>query len=135
VVLPPFGLGASGRTLDALVALSKSRVPFAFGYGSEGSFRLPLAAALARGADRQALERALWSGAAKLIGAETRVGALRAGLDADLVLWSGDPLDLASRPERIYVAGREVYRAAPQLPSLAPKQPRLGVPPTKPHAR
>jgi hypothetical protein len=135
VVLPPFGLGASGRTLDALVALSKSRVPFAFGYGSEGSFRLPLAAALARGADRQALERALWSGAAKLIGAETRVGALRAGLDADLVLWSGDPLDLASRPERIYVAGREVYRAAPQLPSQAPKQPRLGVPPTKPHAR
>ena len=135
VVLPPFGLGASGRTLDALVALSKSRVPFAFGYGSEASFRLPLAAALARGADRPALERALWGGAAKLIGADARVGSLRAGLDADLVLWSGDPLDLSSRPERIYVGGREVYRAAPLLPSQPPKSPRLGVPTGNKHAR
>jgi hypothetical protein len=135
VVLPPFGLGASGRTLDSLVLLSKSKVPFAFGLGEPADFRLPAAAALAHGAERAVIERALWSGAAALVGAAGRIGMLRAGADADLVLWSGDPLDLASRPELVLVAGREVYRAEPLPPARPTKAPRLGVKPANPHAR
>jgi imidazolonepropionase-like amidohydrolase len=41
---------------------------------------------------------------------EDRIGSLTAGQDADVVSWSGDPLELISRAERAYVDGREIYR-------------------------
>ena len=41
-----------------------------------------------------------------------RVGALREGLDADVVIWTGDPLDVNSRAERVFIDGEEVYRWA-----------------------
>ena len=33
-------------------------------------------------------------------------------LDADVVVWSGDPLDVMSRALRVFVGGRQVYRWA-----------------------
>jgi imidazolonepropionase-like amidohydrolase len=47
---------------------------------------------------------------AHIIGCAGRIGSLAAGKDADLVIWSGDPLDVMSRAERAYVNGREIYR-------------------------
>ena len=32
------------------------------------------------------------------------------GKDANVVLWSGDPLDVMSRAERAFIDGREIYR-------------------------
>jgi imidazolonepropionase-like amidohydrolase len=32
------------------------------------------------------------------------------GKDADVTIWSGDPLDIMSRVESAYIGGREVYR-------------------------
>lgn len=46
--------------------------------------------------------------AAELLGVGDRVGLLAPGYDADLVLWSGDPLDPASRPLLVVVDGRVV---------------------------
>ncbi len=46
--------------------------------------------------------------AAELLGVGDRVGLLEPGYDADLVLWSGDPLDPASRPLLVVVDGRVV---------------------------
>ena len=46
---------------------------------------------------------------AAILGLDDRVGALAPGLDADVVLWSGDPLDVMSRALRVFVQGREVY--------------------------
>ena len=43
------------------------------------------------------------------MGLDDRVGALKPGLDADIVLWSGDPLDVMSRAVRVFVNGRAVY--------------------------
>jgi len=40
---------------------------------------------------------------------EDRVGSLEAGKDADVVIWSGDPLSTMSRAERVYVDGREYF--------------------------
>jgi imidazolonepropionase-like amidohydrolase len=39
-----------------------------------------------------------------------RLGSLTVGKDADLVIWSGDPLDVMSRAEVAYIGGREIYR-------------------------
>lgn len=47
---------------------------------------------------------------AEMLDLGDRVGALKPGLDADIVLWSGDPLDVMSRAMRVFIEGREVYR-------------------------
>ena len=49
------------------------------------------------------------SDAARLAGVAKRVGSVRAGLDADLVLWSGDPVDPGSRVVAVYVDGKRVH--------------------------
>jgi imidazolonepropionase-like amidohydrolase len=46
---------------------------------------------------------------ARIIGCDGRVGSLAVGKDADVVVWSGDPLDVMSRAERAFLDGREVY--------------------------
>ncbi len=47
---------------------------------------------------------------ARIIGCSDRIGSLAVGKDADVVLWSGDPLDVMSRAERAWIDGREIYR-------------------------
>jgi imidazolonepropionase-like amidohydrolase len=44
------------------------------------------------------------------MGVSDRLGSIEPGKDADLVIWSGDPLDVMSRAERAFIGGREVYR-------------------------
>lgn len=50
------------------------------------------------------------SSAARIAGIDDRVGALEPGRDGDLVLWDGDPLEVASSAARVLIGGREVYR-------------------------
>ncbi|OLF17759.1 amidohydrolase [Actinophytocola xanthii] len=65
--------------------------------------------AVKEGLDTESALRAITVNPARIMGLDDRVGALRPGLDADLVLWSGDPLDVMSRAVRVFIAGREVY--------------------------
>jgi imidazolonepropionase-like amidohydrolase len=58
---------------------------------------------------RTALE-AVTINPARILGVDDRIGSLEPGKDADLVIWSGDPLDVTSRAERAYMDGREIYR-------------------------
>ncbi|PWD51342.1 amidohydrolase [Serinibacter arcticus] len=53
---------------------------------------------------------ALTTNPAAILGLDDRVGALEAGRDGDVVLWSGDPLELASRVRQVFIGGREVLR-------------------------
>jgi imidazolonepropionase-like amidohydrolase len=52
---------------------------------------------------------AITSSPASILGLDTRVGTIREGLDGDVVLWSGDPLDTTARAERVFITGTEVY--------------------------
>ncbi|HEV2781695.1 MAG TPA: amidohydrolase [Actinophytocola sp.] len=61
------------------------------------------------GLDADTALRSITVNPAEILGLDDRVGALRPGLDADLVVWSGDPLDVMSRAMRVFIAGREVY--------------------------
>lgn len=65
--------------------------------------------AVKEGLDRDVALRALTVNPARILGLEDRVGALREGLDGDVVLWSGDPLDVFSRAQRVFITGTEVY--------------------------
>ena len=47
---------------------------------------------------------------AKVLGLAERIGSLEPGKDADVVLWSGDPLDVMQRALTVWIGGKEVYR-------------------------
>jgi imidazolonepropionase-like amidohydrolase len=49
---------------------------------------------------------------ARILGLDDRVGELRAGLDGDVVIWDGDPLDVMSRVRQVFVRGVPVYEWA-----------------------
>jgi imidazolonepropionase-like amidohydrolase len=110
VVLSPFGPGFDDRTLQSMVALANSDVPLAFALTDARLLRFSAAALVRAGAQPEAVLAALTSGGARLAGVDDQVGALRRGLRADLLLWSGDPLDLTSSLEAVYVGGELVHQ-------------------------
>jgi len=66
--------------------------------------------AVKHGLDSETALQALTINPARIVGIDERLGSLDPGKDADLVIWSGDPLDVPSRVERALVDGVEVYR-------------------------
>ena len=71
---------------------------------------LPLCAALAvrSGMDEAAALRAITWNPARIAGLDGRVGALKAGLDADIVVLTGSPLELGSAVTAVFVGGEKV---------------------------
>ncbi|PXY37043.1 amidohydrolase [Prauserella sp. PE36] len=67
------------------------------------------AIAVKEGLDPETALRSLTVNPASILGLDDRIGALKPGLDADVVIWSGDPLDVMNRAMRVFVRGREVY--------------------------
>lgn len=65
--------------------------------------------AVKEGLDRATALRTITTNPARIMGLDDRVGSLKPGLDGDVVIWSGDPLDVMSRALRVFVEGREVY--------------------------
>jgi imidazolonepropionase-like amidohydrolase len=65
--------------------------------------------AVKEGMDRTEALRALTINPAQILRLDDQVGALKPGLDGDVVVWSGDPLDVMSRALRVFINGREVY--------------------------
>ena len=55
--------------------------------------------------DYDAALRAITITAAELCGIANRVGSLEAGKDADILLYSGDPLALGAKPDAVLVNG------------------------------
>ncbi len=62
------------------------------------------------GLPRTTALEALTLNPAMILGLDARVGSLTPGLDADVVIWSGDPLDVNSRAEHVLISGVSVYR-------------------------
>jgi len=67
------------------------------------------ALAVKEGLDPVIALRAITINPARVMGVADRIGSLEVGKDADLVLWSGDPLDVMQRALTVYIGGREVY--------------------------
>ncbi|WP_214320501.1 amidohydrolase [Nonomuraea sediminis] len=65
--------------------------------------------AVKEGLDRDEALRTITINPARILGLDYRVGALTPGLDGDVVIWSGDPLDVMSRANKVFIAGREVF--------------------------
>lgn len=70
--------------------------------------------AVAFGLPWDAALRAVTLTPAEMYGVADRVGSLQPGRDATLVIWSGDPFEIYTRAEKVYVQGREVQRPSRQ---------------------
>jgi imidazolonepropionase-like amidohydrolase len=66
--------------------------------------------AVREGLDRDVALRAVTLHPARALGIADRLGSLAPGKDADLCIWSGDPLDPMQRVEIAYQQGREIFR-------------------------
>jgi imidazolonepropionase-like amidohydrolase len=60
--------------------------------------------------------RALTINNARFAGIDHRVGSLEVGKDADIGIWSGDPIDPRSYVERMVISGHICYRRDPSRP-------------------
>ena len=110
----------SARQVETWRRLHDAEVRIAFGTGDGGPWNGPgalrtsaMAFARATG-DAGAAMAAVTCNAADLAGLGRSYGRLAPGARADLVLWSGHPLDASSRVRSVMIAGRTVWSAAPR---------------------
>lgn len=73
---------------------------------------MSLIMAVKNGLDRDYALRTVTINPAEIMGVGDRLGSLAPGKDGDVVVWSGDPLDIYQRPMRVYVNGKLVYEYA-----------------------
>jgi imidazolonepropionase-like amidohydrolase len=66
--------------------------------------------AIKEGLPRDNAMRTVTRNPAEIMGVADRIGSLAPGKDADVVLWSGDPLDIYQRPLQVFINGKQVYQ-------------------------
>ena len=73
---------------------------------------LPMALMLAVRAGMEPADalRAVTAVPARIAGMQDRIGSLKEGMDADCVLWSGDPLDIRNHVQAVFISGALEYR-------------------------
>jgi imidazolonepropionase-like amidohydrolase len=104
---------ALGATLENPARLSKTGVTLvlsSFDTHNARNIRQEAGNAVAYGLDRDAALRAVTLEPARVWGIADRVGSLDVGKDADIVVWSGDPFELTTGAERVFIAGREMSK-------------------------
>jgi imidazolonepropionase-like amidohydrolase len=91
------------ETRDGALVLQRAGVELAFGTAGGTPIELfgRVRKLVENGFPIEVARAALTSNAARLLGAERRLGALEAGRDASLALWTSDPLDPKSKDARL----------------------------------
>lgn len=119
LIMGPFPFSTSERILRVPARASKAGVKFAFTGGAASwnpvLLRTTAALAVQSGLDRETALKALTLHPAEITGIAHRVGSIAAGKDADLVVFSGDPIDLTSRVLKVYIDGIPVFRGCSGL--------------------
>jgi len=122
VVLGPFyyypgnmGQNREGRKVNwnnaGILAEAGVKVALASG-GQPGAIDILTAATFAvrHGMDRGEALKAITITPAEILGVADRVGSLEKGKDADIVVLSGDPLNVTTRVEKVILNGKTVYQ-------------------------
>ena len=97
------GLGATLRNAGLMQAAG---VEVLLGGGRAMTHNAGLA--VANGMDHAAALRAVTLGPAITFGVADQMGSLEEGKHADLVVWSGDPFELSTSAEHVFIGGREI---------------------------
>jgi amidohydrolase family protein len=107
----PLSFDAVGATLENAARLQKAGVKIAFSFDDPAPHnlrRLRQAAgiAVAHGLPWDAGLAALTRNPAEIFGVGATNGSLERGHPADLVLWSGDPLEVTTLADRVFIQGQ-----------------------------
>lgn len=106
----PQSFEVRGATMDNAARLNAAGVVIAI-KGNEGSVhraretRYNAGNAVAHGLPYDAAIAAITTNPARIFGLEDQFGGLRPGLAADVVVWTGDPLEPLSQPTAIFING------------------------------
>jgi imidazolonepropionase-like amidohydrolase len=106
-----------GATLENAARLARAgvRVSLAtFDTHNSRNLRQEAGNAIAHGLDAAAALEAVTLAPARLWGVADRYGSLEAGKDADVVVWSGDPFELTTSAEHVFIRGREMPKETRQ---------------------
>jgi imidazolonepropionase-like amidohydrolase len=116
VVLDPFAdlpgtFDQLGATLENAARLHRAGVPVVFTHFSMPTHaahkvRHGAGLAVAHGLPWDAALAALTATPAQVFGLGTELGRIAPGYSADLVLWSGDPLEVTTVAEQVWIEGR-----------------------------
>jgi imidazolonepropionase-like amidohydrolase len=105
----PGSFESLGSTLENSARLEAAGVTVAFSSGnSHNSRNMKQAAgvAVANGLDYEAALKALTINPARMYGVDEKYGTIAPGMDADLVVWSGDPLEVTTFADMVLIKGR-----------------------------
>ena len=107
----PADFDAVGATLDNAARLNHAGVQIGFSLDDSQphnirKVRQTAGIAAAHGLPVEAALAALTSSPAEIFGVADTNGSLARGRPADLVLWSGDPLEVTSLADRVFIAGQ-----------------------------
>jgi len=100
-----------GSTLQNAARLEKAGVTVAFSSGdSHNSRNMKQAAgvAVANGLSYETALRALTINPAKIFGLQATYGSVSVGAEADLVIWSGDPLEVTTFADFVMIRGKTI---------------------------
>jgi imidazolonepropionase-like amidohydrolase len=110
-----------GARFDAPALLAKAGVPVALVEGETGgprNLRWAAGFAVRFGMSWDAALEAITLAPARALGIDDRYGSLDTGKVANVVVWSGDPLDFSSQAERVFIRGVEIPRTSRQTELL-----------------
>jgi imidazolonepropionase-like amidohydrolase len=102
---------AYDRSYTTPAALRKAGIPFAIAsFSARRSFNLPYqaAAAVAFGLDHEDAYRSVSLSAAEIFGLGHRLGSIEEGKIADLIVADGDPLEVTTHVNMVFIAGKQV---------------------------
>jgi imidazolonepropionase-like amidohydrolase len=98
--------------------LARAGIPFALGSGFGNGFLAGIRKAIEVGLPREAALRALTLDGARTLGVADRTGSLERGKLANVVAWTGEPLDRTARVKMVFVDG-QLYEP-PERPERPP---------------
>ncbi|HET9445951.1 MAG TPA: amidohydrolase family protein [Steroidobacteraceae bacterium] len=108
----PYTFDGIGARLDNAALLHRAGVRIAFTQFNEGhnsrKIRQLAGNAVAHGLPKDAALAALTVQPAEIFGLASERGRVARGQVADLVLWSGDPLEVTSAADQVWIAGKAV---------------------------
>ena len=114
----PEAFESLGARLDDAALLQKAGVLIAFEVGDthkSWNVRQYAGNAVANGLPWNDALAAISLNAARIYGLDKGVGTLEAGKDADLVVWSGDPLEVTSFADQVFIRGKAVPMSDRQI--------------------